>query len=143
MCEVVNFLRFSDVKIGRYYNVLRIKTEVSLKHFLSNSINKEDAEFIINLGVILDIKLYGKSYDPDVCFIYHDVDGVKQAFYPTFSSSEIYEEYEPEEKSKIRVQKRTSILKEEILGNDWALRPQNVVSTQGIDISGFQERIRS
>jgi len=139
MSNIINFVRFSEVKVGKYYNVLRITTEVSTKHFLSNSINKEDAEFIINLGEILDIKLYGRSYDPDVCFIYYNIDGIEQAFYPTFSSSEIYEECEPEEKSRIRVHERTSILKEGILGNDWALRPENVVATQGIDISGFRE----
>jgi hypothetical protein len=42
-----------------------------------------------------------------------------------------------EEKSKERIIKRTEILKGEIEGNDWALRPENVVSTQGLDIGNF------
>uniref|UniRef100_A0A6C0JEE3 Uncharacterized protein n=1 Tax=viral metagenome TaxID=1070528 RepID=A0A6C0JEE3_9ZZZZ len=127
--------------MGRYYKLIRIKSEYSVKNFPFDKINKQYIESEVDLGQVLDIKLYGRSYDPYLCFIYHDVDGEKKEFYPTFSSSEIYLEYNPysEEKSKMRVQKRTSILKEEILGNDWALRPENVVATQGIDISGFRE----
>jgi len=125
--------------MGRYYKLIRIKSAYTVKNFPFGKIKKQYIESEVDMGQVLDIKSYGRPYDPDVCFIYHEVDGEKKAFYPTFSSSEIYVEYNPysEEKSKMRVQKRTSILKEEILGNDWALRPENVVATQGIDISRF------
>jgi hypothetical protein len=50
--------------------------------------------------------------------------------------TEAYIEYEPdtEEKSKQRILERTEIIKPEILGNDWALRPENVLHTQDISI---------
>jgi hypothetical protein len=67
--------------------------------------------------------------------------GNKLEFSPTFGYSEAYIEYEPdtEKQSMERTHKRTSILKLEIEGNDWALRPENVVATQGIDLRNWAE----
>jgi hypothetical protein len=72
---------------------------------------------------------------------FEDEQGHQYAFDPSFGSTEAYVEYEfdTEEMSKARIMMRTRILEEEILGNDWALRPDNVVLTQGIDLSGWRK----
>jgi len=101
------------------------------------------AEEAKTLGKLLEIRQSGRPYDPDIIlrFEMETKAGNKIVidFEPLFGYSEAFIEYEPdtEEKSKERTQKRTSILKDDILGNDWALRPKNVVATQGIDLSGW------
>jgi hypothetical protein len=92
----------------------------------------------------MQIQQYGRTYDPDI--ILHFQDETVNPFRlftidPSFGSTEAYIEYQPdtEEMSKARIQERTRILEQEILGNDWALRPENVVLTQGIDLTGWTE----
>jgi hypothetical protein len=93
----------------------------------------------VYMGKLLEIRQYGRPYDPDISLHFEKDDGITFDYDPSFGSSEAFVEYEPftEEKSKSRIQHRTSILRDEILGNDWALCPENVVATQGIDISRF------
>jgi hypothetical protein len=102
------------------------------------------AQLAQTLGKLLEIRQSGRPYDPDIILRF-EMETTRASnkividFEPTFGYSEAFIEYEPdtEEKSKDRTQKRTSILKLEIEGNDWALRPENVVATQGIDLSGW------
>jgi len=94
-----------------------------------------------NLGKLLQIRQYGRPYDPDVILHFEDEKGKEYEIDPTLGSSEAYVEYEPEteEMSQARIVERTKILEQEIQGNDWALRPENVVLTQGIDLSGWRK----
>jgi hypothetical protein len=109
-------------------------TEFQLRETSRRNIKSER-----NLGKLLQIRQYGRPYDPDVILHFEDEKGQEYELDPTLGSSEAYVEYEPdnEEMSKARIVERTKILEKEILGNDWALRPENVVLTQGIDISGW------
>jgi hypothetical protein len=73
---------------------------------------------------------------------YYDIfdnDGEEVIVQYTYEGTTSYREVEVDGNSKERIIKRTKILKEEIEGNDWALRPENVVATQGLDISNFLE----
>jgi len=93
----------------------------------------------MNLGKLLQIEQYGRSYDPDIILHFQNESGKIFKFDPSFGSVEAYVEYEPEQMSKARIMMRFRILEEEIRGNDWALRPENVVLTQCIDMSGWAE----
>ena len=91
------------------------------------------------VGKLIEIRQYGRTYDPDILLVFEDPKGNKLEYEPFFGCVEGFVEYEPdtEAMSMERIQKRTSILKVEIEGNDWALRPENVVATQGIDLSNW------
>jgi hypothetical protein len=106
----------TDIQLGRVNTSNIIKTEV--------------------MGLLTEITLNGRSYDPDPTFHFTHPQGHKIFYVPPFTMTEAYIEYEPdtEEKSKQRILERTEIMKPEILGNDWALRPENVLQTQDISI---------
>lgn len=120
-----NVLEMSEVKAGRYYYLVFQEYDESIR-------------YIEKLGVLISVTLSGRPYDPDVIMNFKNENGEIYIFDPPFSSSYGYIEYvgeEREEDIKKRIQKRTQILRDGIVGNDWALRPENVVATQGIDLS--------
>jgi len=91
------------------------------------------------LGKLLEIKTPSRPYDTIITLYFERPTGKPLEFDTTFGMTEAYVEYEIdiEEKSKQRIHERTAELKLEIIGNDWALRPENVVATQGIDIHTY------
>lgn len=132
---------FSDLKIGKSYKLLSFHNGVFVTDLLRRQVNTRDIRVRKNLGKLLEIKTYGRPYDPDVVHFFENEDGKREEFEHNFGLKEAYLEYEPdtEELSRKRIQERVSELAQEIQGNDWALRPENVVATQGIDISHFQK----
>ena len=122
-------IHLSNLEKGKYYNLVSVDHNRKIK-------------FIKTMGKLVDINLYGRSYDPDVEFTFCNEQGVMYKFEPSFNSSFAYTEYpgeETEDQVRARIQERTNILYDEIMANDWALRPENVVATQGIDVSRFKE----
>jgi hypothetical protein len=133
------FVTLSHLRVGRYYNLIHFNNGVRMSHIMLGETDTTNIKSGRNLGKLIEIEQYGRSYDPDIVLHFEDEQGHQYAFDPSFGSTEAYVEYEPEQMSKARIMMRTRILEEEILGNDWALRPENVVLTQGIDISGWVE----
>lgn len=124
-----NILEMNEVKAGRSYCLVFQEYDESIK-------------YIEKLGVLISVTLSGRMYDPDVIMNFKNERGEMYTFDPPFSSSYGYIEYIEEEKEediKKRIQKRTKILRDGIVGNDWALRPENVVATQGIDLSIYKK----
>ena len=124
-----DMLEMSEVKAGRYYYLVFQEYDESIR-------------YIEKLGVLISVTLSGRPYDPDVIMNFKNENGEIYTFDPPFSSSYGYIEYvgeEREEDIKKRVQARTRVLRDEIVGNDWALRPENVVATQGIDLSMYRK----
>jgi hypothetical protein len=129
----------SDLRENKYYNVITFGQGIRMKDIMLGKINNKYIKSTVKLGKLIKIQQYGRLYDPDINLIFMKEDGSVINFTPPFGSIEGYSEYEydTEDMSKTRILERTSILKYDILGNDWALRPENVVATQGIDISNF------
>ena len=124
-------IHFSNLKVGKYYNL------VSIGH------NKK-IKYIKTMGKLINVCQYGRSYDPDVDFIFHNEQGEMYRYQPNYNSTFAYTEYpgeETDDQIRNRIQERTNILHNEIIGNDWALRPENVVATQGINVSQFDNNI--
>lgn len=122
-----NILEMSQVKAGRHYHLVFQEYDESIR-------------YIEKLGLLITVTVSGRTYDPDVIMNFKNERGELYTFEPPFSSSYGYVEYVAEEKEedvKKRTQERTRILEAEIVGNDWALRPENVVDTQGIDLSMY------
>jgi len=110
-----------------------------MTEIMLGQIGKDQIKAAEALGKLVEIKQIGRPYDPDFILRFQQEDGSIFGFEPSLGVAEAYLEYEPdtEEHSKRRVQERVSLLALEIQGNDWALRPENVVATQGIDITRF------
>jgi hypothetical protein len=122
-------IHLSNLEEGKYYNL------VSLDH------NKK-IKFIKTLGKLLNINLFGRSFDPDVEFTFYNEKVYK--YQPSFNSILAYTEYfaeETDDQIRHRIQERNRAIHDEIVSNDWALRPENVVATQGINISHFDSNI--
>jgi hypothetical protein len=136
----VSFVLFSEVKIGNSYRRLRFQHGIRQSDIQLRKTDVENVQEITDLGKLIDIEQYGRSYDPDILFLFQKDDQAYR-FEPAFWSSEAYIEYEEdtEEDSRRRILERTARCKDEILGNDWALRPENVVATQGIDVTNWAE----
>jgi hypothetical protein len=115
-------------------------TDIQLGRIQKSQIAKKET-----MGLLTDISLEGRTYDPDPRFHFKHPDGHNISYNPTFALTEAYEEYEPdtEEKSKQRTCERTQLIKEDIQGNDWALRPENVLHTQDIDTSTWSSSYHS
>ena len=132
------FVTLSQLRVGRYYNLIHFNHGIRMTHIMLGETDTTNIKSGRNLGKLIEIEQYGRSYDPDIVLHFETDTGI-EFFDPSFGSTEAYVEYEPEQMSKARIMMRTRILEEEILGNDWALRPENVVLTQGIDLSGWVE----
>ena len=132
------FVTISQLRVGRYYNLIHFNHGIRMTHIMLGETDTTNIKSGRNLGKLIEIEQYGRSYDPDIVLHFETDIGI-EFFDPSFGSTEAYVEYEPEQMSKARIMMRTRILEEEILGNDWALRPENVVLTQGIDISGWKD----
>ena len=133
----IEFVSFSGVKVGKHYNRITFKNGVRMTDIQLGKIHKNQIHKRETMGLLVDIALHGRSYDPDPTFHFKHPDNYMISYDPPFTMTEAYEEYEPdtEEKSKQRILERTSQLRWEIIGNDWALRPENVLATQSIDTS--------
>lgn len=129
----------SDLKIGKYYKLITYRHGIRMTEIMLRQISNEHIKTAETLGQLMQIRQVGRPYDPDIILYFKQADGTQIVFEPSFGLSEAYVEYEPdtEELSRIRTQERVRSLALEIQGNDWALRPENVVATQGIDISRF------
>ena len=125
------FVVFSDLRVGRYYNLIKFNHGIRMIDIQLGETDSANIKSQRNLGKLLQIEKYGRHYDPGVV-LHFETDSVIESFDPSFGSVEAYVEYETEEMSKARIMERTRVLEQEILGNDWALRPENVVLTQGI-----------
>jgi hypothetical protein len=137
--STIEFVLISGLRVGKYYKLITFRNGIRMSDIQLGRTDKKYLDLSETLGKLLEIRQYGRSYDPDIDLVFEMPNGNVLEFVPTFGYSEAYIEYEPETEklSKERIQERTSILKKEILGNDWALRPENVVATQGLDISRF------
>ena len=139
--KMVNIVTYSGVLINRYYKLVKLGNGFKHKDLLIGTTSSKN---IINetfLGKLVQIRQYGRPYDPDVSFLFENEKGETIEYEPTVSGPFCYVEYNPDDYSDIksmwRTIERTSLLKIEIEGNDWALRPENVVATQGIDLSSY------
>uniref|UniRef100_A0A6C0B9V0 Uncharacterized protein n=1 Tax=viral metagenome TaxID=1070528 RepID=A0A6C0B9V0_9ZZZZ len=120
-------IHFSNLEVGKYYNLVSVDHNRKIK-------------FIKTMGKLINICQYGRSYDPDVDFIFHNEQGIMYRYQPNYNSTFAYTEYpaeETEDQVKARIQERNRLIHYEIASNDWALRPENVVATQGINVSYF------
>jgi hypothetical protein len=137
--STVEFVLLSGVRVGKYYKLITFRNGIRMTEIQLGRTDKKNLDLAETLGKLLEIRQYGRQYDPDILLVFEMPNSNLLEFSPSFGYSEAYIEYEPdtEKQSMERTQKRTSILKIEIEGNDWALRPENVVATQGIDLSGW------
>jgi hypothetical protein len=121
-------------QINKYYETTEFTRKEGKwpnEHYYSNKKLKYVGKFIKH-------EQYGFG-DSMSCYDIFDNDGEEVIVQYTYEGTTSYREVEVDGNSKERIIKRTKILKEEIEGNDWALRPENVVATQGLDISNFIE----
>jgi hypothetical protein len=134
-------LLLSELRVGKHYKLITFRHGIRMTDIQRRRIDNKNIDQAETLGELLEIRQYGSTYDPDIILRFNIGNGNIIDFEPSFGLSEAYIEYEPEteRKSRERIQKRTSILKDEIIGNDWALRPENVVATQCIDISNWSD----
>jgi len=135
------FVMFSGLQVGRYYKRIKFNNGIRMVDIQLGETDSTNIKSCQKLGKLLDIMQYGRPYDPEIFLRFQDETGKGFDVDPAFGSTEAYieYEYETEEMVKARTQERTRILEQEILGNDWALRPENVVLTQGIDLNGWTE----
>jgi len=135
------FSLLSGLRIGKFYKVITFREGVRYYDIMMGVIDNKKIHETNMLGKLIEIRQYGRQFDPDILLLFEDSKGNKLEYEPFFGCVEGFVEYEPdtEERSKERIQERTSILKIEIEGNDWALRPENVAATQGIDLSCWTE----
>lgn len=115
-------IHLSNLEVGKYYNLVSVDHNRKIK-------------FIKTLGKLINVCKYGRPYDPDIDFIFHNEQGVIYRFQPSFNSVLAYTEYageETDDQIRNRIQERNRAIHYEIVSNDWALRPENVVATQGI-----------
>jgi hypothetical protein len=136
----IEFVLFSEVQIGKRYRRVQFQRGIRYTEIQRRRTAIENVHEITDLGKLVDIEQYGRSYDPDILFLFQK-DEMTYRFEPAFGSADAYIEYEEdtEEDSMRRTFERTALYKDEILGNDWAFRPENVVATQGIDLSMWAE----
>ena len=125
-------------QVGKYYKTTeytRKEGKYPYEHYYSTKKLKYVGKFIKH-------EQYGWG-DSMSCFDIFDNNGKNVIVQYTYEGTTSYIEVDMdcEEKSKERIIKRTQILKEGIRGNDWALRPENVVTTQGIELNNFLEGI--
>jgi hypothetical protein len=137
--STTEFCLLSGLRVGRYYKVITFQDGVRYFEILMGKIDTKKITCTDTLGKLLEIRQYGRPFDPDLSLYFEDTKGNKYEYYPSFGIAEGFVEYEfdNEELSKQRTQERTKILQIEIEGNDWALRPENVVATQGLNITAF------
>jgi hypothetical protein len=138
---MVDFVFASGVQLDRYYKMVEFYHLLRASELLTGKMSYRNIVREERLGKLIQIRQYGRSYDPDVVFLFETEDGDVFEYDPPLQSTFGYVEYDPEDEfvSRDRVIERTLLLKVEIEGNDWALRPENVVATQGIDLSRFAE----
>ena len=136
-----HFVLLSDLRPGKNYKLVTFIHGTRMTDVQLGRTDSKNIKDINTLGKLLEIRQYGRPYDPDISLCFEMENGKTLLFDPSFGSSEAYIEYEfdTEEKSRERIQQRTRALALEIEGNDWALRPENVVATQGMDISRFSQ----
>lgn len=136
----IEFVLFSELQIGKRYRRVQFQRGIRYSDIQRRQTAIENIHEIMDLGKLIDIEQYGRSYDPDILLLFQK-DEMTYRFEPAFGSIDAYIEYEEdiEEDSMRRTFERTAIYKDEIIGNDWALRPENVVATQGIDLSMWSE----
>ena len=134
-----HYLFTSDLRIGGYYNVVKLRYGVRISDIIATgSVKNANILSLKPLGKLIEIRQIGRPYDPDIKLLF-EKDGRHLEIIPELSSG--FSEYEPdtEEMSIQRTLERTRILRDEIRGNDWALRPENVLFTQDIDLNGWAE----
>jgi len=129
-----------EIVIGKYYKLITFRNGIRMTDVTRGIIDNKYLKDAETLGKLVEIQKHGRPYDPDITLYFQGLDGKKLQFDPTFGMTEAYIEYEvdTEELSKKRIIERTNILKMDIIGNDWALRPENVISTQGIDTHNYK-----
>lgn len=134
-----------DLCIGRFYKIIHFRNGINFNAINTGIIDNSDLDKLDKntLGKLLEIKLQLNDHyaRPSVILYFENYDGSRLEYEPIFGYSEAYIEYEPqhEQISRERIQNRTRILKNEIVDNDWALHPDNVLYTQDIDVSNFLE----
>jgi hypothetical protein len=139
--STVRLFTLSELTPGRYYEFIQLRSNLSIHPGHTRFVSDEQILMKIKLGKLLKIDIYGRPYDPEVLLHFEHESGTRSKFEPMFVNLEHYAEYDPpdnEEDSKQRILERTRVVKYDILANDWALRPENVVATQGIDITRFR-----
>jgi len=142
MSQTIEFVLLSGVRPNKYYNLILFNRGIRMTEIQLGMTDKTNIKETMPLGKLVEIMQHGRPYDPDISLRFETENGETLFYEPSFGSTEAYVEYIPdtEEDSIRRIQERTMILRDEILGNDWALRPENVVATQGIDLSGWARK---
>lgn len=126
---MAKYVTFHQLKIGHWYGKV-------------NGCSKEISSYTF-LGRFARVQTYGRTYYPYIDFFFVDTSGneMNENCYPLqFGEPYFLEVEEPNIVSKKRTISRTLIMKDEITTNHYAFSPENVVATQGIDISGFQKK---
>ena len=141
MSQTIEFVLLSGVRPNKYYNLILFNRGIRMTEIQLGMTDKTNIKEILPLGKLVEIIQLGRPYDPDISLRFETESGETLFYDPSFGSTEAYVEYTPEkeEDSMKRIQERTMLLHNEIIGNDWALRPENVVATQGIDLSGWSD----
>jgi hypothetical protein len=131
------FNLLSGIRTGKYYKIITFYQGVQYYDIMMGVIDNKKIHETNTLGKLIEIN----QYDRNIVLIFEDSKGNKLEYEPFFGYVEGFVEYEPdtEARSMERIQHRTSLLKEEIKGNNWALRPENVLATQEIDLSNWAE----
>lgn len=138
----ISFLLLSQIRINKYYKLVTFNEDIRMSDIQIGKTNKKNVYQYDTLGKLLEIRNYGRMYDTDILLVFKMSNGETIEYEPSFCCKEAFIEYEPdtEEYSKNRIQARTSILRNDIINNEWAFRPENVLTTQDIDISKWSEK---
>jgi hypothetical protein len=139
----LNIVTLSGLRVGRYYKLVSFPSAIPISDIYVGKIDSDYESQIDTLGELLEIRQYENNRGT-AHLIFRMNDGTRIELDSYFGLSAVYMEYYPEneEISKKRIQDRTRLIRDEIIGNDWALRPENVVATQGLDINHFGDALR-
>ena len=139
--STVRLFTLSELTPGRYYEFIQLRSNLSIHPGHTRIVSDEQILMKIKLGKLLKIDIYGRPYDPEVLLHFEHESGTRSKFEPMFVNLEHYAEYEPpdnEEDSKQRIQERTRARPSHWRVYRISRRPENVVATQGIDITRFR-----
>ena len=137
----ISFLLLSQIRVNKYYKLITFNEDIRMRDIQLGNTDKKNIYQYDTLGKLLEIRKYGRLLDANVLLVFKMPNGTVIEYEPSYCGKEAFIEYEPdtEEFSKNRIQARTSLLRDDIINNEWAFRPENVLTTQDIDISKWSE----
>ena len=60
------FVLLSGIKVGKYYNLITFCQGVRYYDIMIGMIDKKQIDKTISLGKLIEIRQYGRTYDPDI-----------------------------------------------------------------------------